>query len=269
MKKFIKKLAAPLCILVLCYLAYAIYHKLFYYTHNEIASFPHLSYAPSQQLDVPDGIWLHRVNSPERLAYFLNDYAGFEMDIYYDSSRNFFNVDHDNRDFNTTLRDMFNTLKKGEKTGKNVWVWLDFKNLDDGNKDMALAHLETLLAECPIPRDHIIVESSAIEALKPFHDKGYVTSFYFTPPSGPDWREQTEQLRERFYRSGSTAVSSHLANYDLVKAAFPNAPWLFWDMKSYNRSNVLTFIAARIRRKTLFRTPNVEVLLVGDRKMRR
>lgn len=74
-------------------------------------------------------------------------------------------------------------------------------------------------------------------------------------------------MRARFYASGVTAVSSDLRNYDIVKAAFPDVPWLFWDLKSYNRSNILKIIASRIRRRLLFNEPNVMVLLVGDRKM--
>ena len=76
-----------------------------------------------------------------------------------------------------------------------------------------------------------------------------------------------ELVRARFYASGVTAVSSDLCHYDIVKAAFSNVPWLFWDLKSYNRRNILTFIAGRIRRLLLFNEPNVRVLLVGEQKI--
>ena len=120
-----------------------------------------------------------------------------------------------------------------------------------------------LLAACDVYRP------AAIEQLKIFTDDGYPTSFYFTPPSGESWREKMELVRARFYASGVTAVSSDLCHYDIVKAAFSNVPWLFWDLKSYNRRNILTFIAGHIRRLLLFNEPNVRVLLVGEQKILR
>ena len=244
---------------------YRTYNKIFYYTNQNIQPFSNLTYHVSKSLDIPDGIWLHRVNSPERAKYFLNSFSGFEMDIYYDDTKNIFNVDHDNRDYNSTLYDMFSVIKDR----KYVWIWLDFKNLNNANKEKANLRLNELISIFSIPKEHIIVESPAIEQLKIFTDDGYPTSFYFTPPSGESWREKMELVRARFYASGVTAVSSDLCHYDIVKAAFSNVPWLFWDLKSYNRRNILTFIAGHIRRLLLFNEPNVRVLLVGEQKILR
>lgn len=252
-------------IIALIAVSYRIYNKTFYYTNKDITPFANTTYRISKPLNISDGVWLHRVNSPERARYFLNSFSGFEMDIYYDDTKNIFNIDHDNRDYNTTLYDMLSVIKERE----HIWIWLDFKNLNTNNKEKAKIRLNELISTFSIPKDHIIVESPAIEQLKIFTDEGYVTSFYFTPPSGEAWREKMELLRARFYASGVTAVSSDLRHHDIVKAAFSNVPWLFWDMKSYNRRNILTFIAGRIRRLLLFNEPNVRVLLVGEKELLR
>ena len=96
------------------------------------------------------------------------------MDIYYDDTKNIFNVDHDNRDYNTTLYDMFSVIKDR----KYVWIWLDFKNLNNANKEKANLRPNELISIFSIPKEHIIVESPAIEQLKIFTDDGYPTSFY-------------------------------------------------------------------------------------------
>lgn len=258
-----KRFILTCLIICLIIISCIIYNTIFYYTNKKIEPFINHTYCISKSLNISDGVWLHRVNNPERARYFLHSFSGFEIDIYYDDTKNIFNVDHDNRDYNTTLYDMLSVIREQNQ----VWIWLDFKNLNNGNKEKARARLDELLSIFSMPKDHIIVESPAIEQLKVFGDEGYRTSFYFTPPSGADWRAQMELVRARFYASGVTAVSSDLRNYDIVKAAFPDVPWLFWDLKSYNRSNILKIIASRIRRRLLFNEPNVMVLLVGDRKM--
>ncbi len=247
--------------------AYMVYTRIFYYTGHDFAPFPLRTYTSCQRIDIPERIWLHRVNSIERAEYFLHEYSGFEIDIYYDPARDIFNVDHDNRDFNTSLYDMFACLsKKGEKS---FWVWLDFKNLDKSNMDKALNRLEFLAMKFSVPRNHIIVESSSIEDLSVFHQASYITSFYFIPPPKEDFFNRMEKLRNRFYTSGVVAVSSDLKYHDLVEKAFPNVPWLFWDLKSYTKRNVVKFVASRIRRHILLKEQNIKVLLVKDDYLRR
>lgn len=103
-------------IIALIAVSYRIYNKTFYYTNQDITPFANTTYRISKPLNISDGVWLHRVNSPERAKYFLNSFAGFEIDIYYDDTKNIFNVDHDNRDYNTTLYDMLSVMRERERT---------------------------------------------------------------------------------------------------------------------------------------------------------
>lgn len=265
-KKYILICTALLFLIILASGIISLYQKVMYYTgKGEAYSFPQRIYEPKQPLaEFEDGIWLHRVNSTERAEYYLSEYAGFEIDIWYDSSKNAFNVDHDNRDYNTSLHDMFSVLANKA----DVYIWLDFKNLNNENKGAGLARLNGLMSEFPSLKNHIIVESPQIRELEVFHNQGIITSFYFTPPSGPDWREAMGELQKQFYNSGITAVSSDLVNYDLAKAAFSNVPLLFWDMRSYDRK-ISRLIAAHIRRNILLHEPNIKVLLVGETELAR
>lgn len=261
-KKYILICTVLLFLIILASCIISLYQKVMYYTDKKEYSFPQQIYEPKHPIaKFEDGTWLHRVNSPERAEYYLSKYAGFEIDIWYDSSKNVFNVDHDNRDYNTTLHDMFSVL--ANKAG--VYIWLDFKNLNNGNKQAGLDRLNNLISEFPSLKNHIIVESPQIRELEAFHNQGIITSFYFSPPSGPSWREAMSELQKQFYNSGITAVSSDLVNYDLAKAAFPNVPLLFWDLKSYSHK-ISRRIATRIRRNILLHDPNIKILLVGEKK---
>lgn len=250
--------------LAIVVLSCLVYQKIFYYTQGPQAPFPQLIYAAPPFPEIPDGVWLHRVNSPERLRHFLHDYSGFEMDVYYDDQRDSFNVDHDNRDFGTTLDDMLAVLK--EKS--DAYLWLDVKNLNAQNTEHLHACLDVLLRKHGINKMQILIESPAVELLSAYASAGYLTSFYLWPKAGMDAQGQINELRARFYRSGAAAVSTDLVYYDLAKAAFPGVPLLFWDMKSYSRKP-LTWLASSLRRHLLFRDSQVKVLLVGDRNLRR
>ena len=247
---------------ILSILSAALYRKTFYYTGNTAEKFPILTREASIFPKITDGVWLHRVNSVERLEYFINDFSGFEMDIYYNDALDNFNVDHDNRDYGTTLDDMLATLTHKPE----AYLWLDVKNLSAENAKAVFARLEFLFQKHHISKNHVIVESPAIETLNGYAAAGYLTSYYFSSPSGPPTREIMEKARARFYSSDVTAVSADLVYYDMINAAFPSVPHLFWDLKSYSRKP-LDRIAALIRKHLLSNNPEVKVLLVRDKTL--
>lgn len=263
-KKILFRGGAAALLSAVIILSGVIYHKTFYYTGDAAETFPALNRNASTFPKIADGIWLHRVNSIERLNYFLNDFSGFEMDLYYNDKLDNFNVDHNNKDYHTTLDAMLAAAE--QKPG--VYLWLDVKNLSIKNAEAVFSRLGFLFQKHNVAKDHVIIESPVIEALNGYAAAGYLTSYYFAAPDGPPDRERLDKLRARFYNSDVRAVSSDLVYYDLIGAAFPGIPHLFWDLKSYSRKP-LTRIAALIRMRAIFNDPDVKVLLVGDFRLRR
>ncbi len=119
-------------------------------------------------------IWLHRVNQKERLKKYFDLYTGFEMAIYFNSKKQSFNVSHDNIDGDENLADMLKNIKGLEQK----YLWLDFKNLEQSNKEEALINLNKIVEDNKLQRDHIVVESPNPTALDIFKKDGYYTSFY-------------------------------------------------------------------------------------------
>jgi len=244
--------------------AWVIHTKANFYLTGPVSGISAVPYQPKVPFSaIKDGVWLHRVNSEERVRYFMNEYAGFEIDAYYDPQRDMFNVDHDNHDYGTSLDAMFTELRA--KPG--VYVWLDLKDLPDEHLEAAEQRLAWLLDKHAFPKDQFIVETGPANQLAYLGDRGYITSFTYWP--GEDWTPQsTADWQKRFVESGASAMTVEILYYELAHAAFPDVPKLVWDMKSYNRKPY-TYLGTLLRQRRIFDHPDVKVHLVGDKKLHR
>ena len=91
-------------------------------------------------------IWLHRANNINKAKYFQEKYAGIEIDITFVDSLKTFLVQHGGglkEDNIVTLEQWFNEIENANKLG----FWLDFKNLNDKNKNTALNELNRICSE--------------------------------------------------------------------------------------------------------------------------
>lgn len=118
-------------------------------------------------------IWAHQCNSLGKLQTVLPDFAGVEMDLrLYPDGR--FNVSHAYQpNVSLPLEALLSLLAQSD-----CRVWLDCKNLNADNADYALWQLNELLRPYQFDKSRIVVESTNVESLKPFHEYGYYTSFY-------------------------------------------------------------------------------------------
>ena len=184
-------------------------------------------------------IWLHRVNTKKRLKYYLNKYNGFEIDIKFNINKKYFNVSHDNIDGDENLAEM---LKNIEDL-KQKYLWLDFKNLEQDNKEIALTILNKIVQDNNLKKNHIIVESNNPKALDIFAKAGYYTSFYLSCYSWDEYDNLSDSLFDNIKKLDETNVDfvSSDANYfDIVKYCFPNVSHLFWVMDEKNRQQIKT-----------------------------
>ena len=91
-----------------------------------------------------DKNWRKAINTKVQLDGLNPDIAGFECDIYFDStSTSSFNVYHD-LDKNTGYT-LYNLLQLYRQKNLQASIWLDIKNLDDSN---ATSILHALIALC-------------------------------------------------------------------------------------------------------------------------
>lgn len=162
--------------------------------------------------EVPESLWLHRVDDIKKLKTFLNKYRNIEIDVHF--LDNYFDVGHDGAEssINLNLISMLKTISnRNEKLGINSRIWLDFKNLDSSNAKLALKELQRIK-----PKNiDFIIESSSYENLLIFRANGFYTSYYVP-----------------YYKKSELIERHEIVKQDLIKIAH------FGDE---NRINALSF----------------------------
>ena len=191
---------------------------------------------------IPEKVWLHQCNSPEKIRRQGSRFTGFELDVIYDAERAFFINAHDPVDeTKMTPPDLVDTLRAVSELGRPVGLWIDYKNLTAENARPSLEVLKRLTAEFGLKAPEIIVESGNFEQLKLFREAGYQTSFYF--PYYKDSALQSgeaEQLLKKAIAAEYVNFVSFESRYHSFVAPYCRAegkPMLAWAL---NRSLYLT-----------------------------
>ncbi|WP_258443215.1 phosphoethanolamine transferase [Helicobacter sp. 16-1353] len=190
-------------------------------------------------------IWLHRVNSVEKLHEFSKKYNSFEIDTHFlhNGERWYFDVGHDGlggkngvKSINLDLDLMLENLAKIEfirEPNAEARIWLDFKNLNAKNAQNALAELKRICDKNGISYNEIIVESGSWENLGIFKNAGFKTSYY-VPYYDLKNMSEKEKMAERARLKKITEsknvdfLSFYAVYYDFVKSV-SDIDLLTWD----------------------------------------
>lgn len=178
-----------------------------------------------------DKIWLHRANRIEKAQQFQYDYAGLEIDVFFDDSTGTFFVKHDaTAPSDTPLEQWCQALDNRS----NLGLWFDFKNLNERNCDAASSRL-ALLRERYQLNGTLYVESAAYHQLQAFRNAGFLTSFYL--PEFDNQQEGSElclhhvETIQDAIDSGVDALSGTELQYDFIKEHFPEQSLLIWTVR--------------------------------------
>ena len=156
-------------------------------------------------------LWLHRVDSPEKLKELGDKYDGVEFDIVYHEDLDDFENSHDrSSSIEFSLDNQLRTLVT-LKNGMNKKIWFDFKNLSTKNKEFAKKRLIYLLKKYNIPIENCWVESRDYESLDIFKKNGFKTSYYF-----PYYEFDKMNSNEILYIRKVTENILNLGNVDAI-----------------------------------------------------
>ena len=128
----------------------------------------------------PDRLWLHRANSLEKWEEFSALYPNAEIDITVREGA-VLDVTHDEPvSFGLCADRYIQALAHNDRR-----LWLDIKNLAPPIAHSVMERLDSMLAVAHVERTRLIIESDNAEALAPFKQRGYYTSYYvsFAKPS--------------------------------------------------------------------------------------
>lgn len=174
-------------------------------------------------------VWLHRANDIAKAKHYQDQYAGLEVDVHFVDSLNTFLIKHDvDEPSELRLEEWIASLERRSELG----FWLDFKNLDQSNKE-ASAKETARLRETYRLNGTIIVESSNAGCLKAFDDLHFRTSYYI-PWAYPDTlshealQKLTDKIRKNVTENNLKTISGYSFQYQYMKDSFPEMHKLIW-----------------------------------------
>ncbi len=187
-----------------------------------------------------DKTWKKGVNTKEELNKLSTDIAGFECDVYFDTTKKIFDVHHDaDKSIGYNLNELLQLYQQKEMQSS---IWLDIKNLGDLNSPIILQSLIKLRQTYHL-QNKIIVESGRANLLSTFSDSSFFTSYYI-PLFNPYTINKTEinswadSIASVISKSKVNALSGYYFQSSFLSHYFPKYPVLTWvDNSSFSLVN--------------------------------
>jgi hypothetical protein len=180
---------------------------------------------------VPGGKkWVKGVNTLERLELITGETPGFEMDVYFDTAKNYLQAYHDSTNYSPLKVETILDKYKSRKLQSSIWF--DFKNLSASNEKKSLEYIAALRRKYGLEK-RLIIESSYPQYLQSFADSGFYTSYY-TPFFNPyELKEdaliiQIDSITNNLKKYNVSALSGYYFQYPALKKYFPRYPILTW-----------------------------------------
>lgn len=174
--------------------------------------------------------WAQGINKPEAIKMLDSTVAGFEMDVFIDTTKRALYAYHDS-DFNShpLVMDLLSIYSQKKM---KVPVWLDLKNLNQHNKQIALSLINVVRDSFSL-KNKMIIESSSASSLNIFSNEDYFTSYYipyFNPYliKEPQLVNYIRCIADSLQKYPTAAVSGYYFQYPVLKKFFPNYPILTW-----------------------------------------
>ena len=177
-------------------------------------------------------VWVHRVNSVEKLTEVNNLFTGVELDVMFMNTKGIFDVNHPPaKSIDLSLFEYLSSIKDGSVG----YFWLDFKNLTPVNIEPSYKRLDSIRGILNLKKEQFIIESRYPENLNTFRENGYRTSYYL--PSRL-YQLNTEELKaklvdieHRIATNKTTYISANFNHYGIMKRSFPEQNVLIWPYK--------------------------------------
>lgn len=174
--------------------------------------------------------WKKGINTKEQLNKLDGGLAGFECDIYFDTTTRSFYIHHDSdKSIGYNLNDL---LQLYAQKRMQASIWLDIKNLNDSNSELILHSLIQFRNKYRL-QNKILVESSRADLLTVFSDSSFFTSYY-VPFFNPYTISKTElnlwgdSIASVISKSRINALSGYYFQTDFLSHYFYQYPVLTW-----------------------------------------
>jgi len=203
-------------------------------------------------------VWIHRVNSIEKLKEVRGVYAGIELDVVFDAATNTFDVNHPPaKSINLSLENYLKEINDFH----NLKFWLDVKNLNGSNVEAIVKRLDIISKSLNILKERMVIESPSFKELLKIKASNYIVSYYLPWPGlytleQADMDKMVSKIQENLNKDSSVYISSDYRDYELMKKYFPENEKLFWITKEVSSMDEFLLLSEMLSDK------KVKVLLV-------
>lgn len=174
--------------------------------------------------------WVKGVNTEAQLTQLPSNTSGFEVDVYFDTTKNTLLVYHDSAHYSSLSIEVILDRYSSRKLQANIW--LDFKNLSAANEIQSIRYISYLRNKYSL-RNKLIVEGTNPSLLQSFCDSGFFTSYYtayFNPYQANEAAlvHEVDSIAALLKRYRVCALSGYYFQYPMLKQYFPGYPILTW-----------------------------------------
>ena len=172
--------------------------------------------------DSEEKLWAHRVLDVNQIEDLSNEFNGFEVDVFYNSNKNIFDVKHHGNESDISLDEYFKACKD-----LSLKFWIDFKNLNENNTNSSILLLNTLAKKHDLKSD-IIIESKEIELLSKFKEEGFYTSYWLPNYHLLNSFFNINQIKKNILDFKPHVISMPYSSVKFYSRKFPNYPIHCW-----------------------------------------
>lgn len=177
-------------------------------------------------------IWIHRVNSIEKLQEINPKFDKIELDVVFLKNEKKFDVNHPPAEsINLSLFEYLSSIK----IKQNNMFWLDFKNLSKKNINQSIGKLDSICKVLNINEHQFIIESTNPFLLEKLKQKSYKTSYYLADSlnqlSKDELQEQLSIIDEMNVNYKTDYLSFSYRDYQIINNYYPNNVYLTWSFK--------------------------------------
>lgn len=187
-----------------------VYTKPFYFNHEKL--------------------WKHRFLNPVSDSLQINEFKGFEVDVFYNSEINVFEVKYYGDESKFTLSEYFNYF------GKDKCFWIDFKNLNEKNFKQSYKKLNEICKNKNL-KERVFVESKNMDLLNYFQINGFSVSYWVPNYNFFGSLITSFQVRMNLLKYQPDAISCNFNSLHFYTKKFPNYNFYCWVNKMSKESD--------------------------------
>ena len=178
-------------------------------------------------------LWAHRVLNPSDAKNLSKEFNGVEIDVFFNSKLNCFEVKHHGEFSDLTLSEYYSQTKK-----TNLKYWIDFKNLSNKNANKSIELLNSIFIDENSKND-MIVESKNIIQLSKFKNHGFFISYWVESFHFIKSFYSVFEVKKNIEIFSPDVISMPYNSIDFYRKKFPNYPIHCWTNGMTNTEDII------------------------------